>query len=547
VRALALALALCCWVAMPALADGHCGPTGEKRLFWGDLHVHTTYSLDAWIFGAARTPDDAYAFARGAPERLRDGREIALDRPLDFAAVTDHAEYFGFGGICARNGEDFPLCEEFSAGRAADPLALMRDRFAVAVGEGDPLCPDGAERCRAVARGLWQDVQRAAHDAYEPCAFTTFVGSEWTQGPGNEHWHRNLIYRTEAVPAEAVTAMEAPTQEQLWAALEARCLPEEGCEVLAIPHNSNLGLGGTFLASADVRDRERRARFERLAEITQHKGTSECFPGALASDEACDFEITLPIDIGRRLRAGGDAITDAERARIEAGYLRAALGEGLRGEAETGLNPYRYGFVGSTDTHGARPGYVDELGWQGAFGFDATPAGRAVVPHYSPGGLVAVWAEENTREAVFDALARREAYATSGPRIGLRFAQSFEKDPVACIADDAVPMGGSFRPRDDRAPTFSVQVRKDGAPIVAVDIIRLRWLNGELEQNIETFEHEGATEWCVHWIDEDVQVDAPTLWYARVREAATPRWSSESGDERLIQERAWSSPIWSGR
>lgn len=202
--------------------------------------------------------------------------------------------------------------------------------------------------------------------------------------------------------ANPIDALDHPNQEDLWRELDARCVAADGCRALAIPHNSNIGMGGTF--RVDPEDAESlaiRARFERLAEVFQHKGQSECFPGAVLSDDACDFEIMLPVPVSRRQAASPGALTPEEFAATASGYLRNALGRGLAIETETGVNPFRFGLIGSTDSHTASPGQVDERDWAGAFGnVDDTFDEQLRTPQYNPGGLVAVWARENTRESV---------------------------------------------------------------------------------------------------------------------------------------------------
>lgn len=531
----------------PHAFAGQCGEADGKRVFWGDLHVHTAFSLDAYVASALRTPEDAYRFARGAPERLPDGSEIALERPLDFLAVTDHAEYFGVAQLCGQLRADVPYCRELNEAVATDGVRAFREFFLPPLMANEPICPEGTERCHEDRRDLWTRVQQAAHDAYEPCAFTTFVGTEWTLSPENLHWHRNLIYRGEVVPEVPINVLDEPTVADMLSALDARCRTEEGCAALAIPHNTNLGMGGSLATAAqDDATRALRARFERLAEIFQHKGQSECWVTGLLSDEACDFEIALPVRPGQSVTAGVPQFDEVERAALASGYLRPALGEGLAFEAAGDPNPLRLGFVGATDSHGARPGFVEEQGWRGTFsGLDDTLEGRRRLRSFNPGGLTAVWARENTRDAIFDALARREVYATSGPRIRLRFAQTGAAEDADCAGPEAdlAVMGGTLAP--EQAPSFVVQAAMDRNLLGAIDIVRLRWRDGVVEQQVQTFASEGRAEWCLRWTDEDFDAALPTLWYARVRETPSPRWSVELGEETQIEERAWSSPIWS--
>lgn len=532
-----------------AVSAAQCPESGEKQVFWGDLHVHTAFSMDAYVVGNRRTPEDAYAFARGAPDKLPDGSTVRLDRPLDFAAVTDHGEYLAAMNICGQQSSDVPYCEELRKVSDGTSPAGFLNFFLPALLKSEPICPTDAEDCARAGSELWQRLQQAAADAYEPCRFTTFIGTEWSKSPDVLHWHRNLIYANTQVPSTPINSVDQPTQEALWDALNATCPSGSGCRVLAIPHNSNIGMGGTFRTDEnDVASMRLRARFERLAEVFQHKGQSECYPGSTLADEACRFEIMLPVPISRSLADEPRALTADEERAIASGYLRQTLGRGLLLEAKTGVNPFHYGLIASTDTHAARPGYVEEAGWQGTFGpMDATREGRGRQRQYNPGGLVAVWARANDRPHLFDALDRREVYATSGPRIVLRFQQSFDPTLDLCAGDvpAAVHMGGSIDPGASQPPRFGVQVLADRVPLTQIDIVKLTVRDGEIEQSIASEKNPGRKDWCVDWADDEYDPSQPTLWYARVLERPTPRWSAELGDTTVQSERAWTSPIWS--
>lgn len=524
-----------------------CHNTTDKTVLWGDLHVHTAYSLDAYLFGVRRSPADAYRFARGAPEVLADGSEIGLERPLDFAAVTDHAEYLAATALCGA-GHGGPDCAALDAASEAGDMTVFGRLFAAPLSLGNAICPADPDACTAARLDAWQRIRRAAEEANDPCRFTAFVGSEWSATPDALHWHRNVIFASDAVPAVPPNVIDQPTQEDLWRALDEGCLAQAGCQAVAIPHNSNIGMGGTFRVDrGDTASLRLRNRFERLAEVFQHKGQSECFPGSPLADEACDFEIMLPIPVMRRQVEQPGPLSTSETARIASGYLRDALGEGLVLGARTGVNPFRYGLIASTDTHGARPGYVEEASWAGTFGdYDDTAQERQATRHYNPGGLVAVWARENTRASIFRALERREAYATSGPRILVRFQQTFDAAAELCrgAAPGAATMGGTLFPEKGQ-PRFAVQAMMDRQPLARIDIIKLAYRNGKVVQHIETVEDPGRREWCVEWRDPDYRRDEPALWYARVLETASRRWSATATDDQWIQERAWSSPIWS--
>lgn len=419
-RTAALAMVLCLTGVVQTAGAASCESGRLDRPLWGDLHVHTTYSMDAYVLAVRRTPDDAYAFARGASDRLADGQEIRIDRPLDFAAVTDHAEYLAVPQYCLGEGSEDEYCVAVDQVSQKGDMTAFRKFFLPGLMSNRPLCPmnpelhENSDACEAARTTAWQDIRRAAEDANEPCEFTTFMGYEWSASPEVLHLHRNVIFESAAVTEIPVDSVNQKTQEAFWRTLDERCRVEDGCRALAIPHNSNIGMGETFrIDPTDAASLELRARYERLAEVFQHKGQSECYPGALLGDEACDYEIMLPVPVSRALLRSPREMTEEEKTSTEAGYLRAALGQGLATGANSGINPFRYGMIGSTDTHSARPGYVSESDWGGAFGnADDTLAKQMKTPHYNPGGLVAVWAQENTRESIFAALSNRSAYGT---------------------------------------------------------------------------------------------------------------------------------------
>lgn len=534
--------------------ETHC-PPGPSQVLWGDLHVHTGYSLDAFLFGIRRTPDDAYRFARGEADTLADGTPVRLERPLDFAAVTDHAEYLAATGLCGA-GHEHPLCGKFAAPPGPATREVFRRDFAGPLYRSQPICPADAATCRAAADDVWERIRQAAADAYQPCRFTTFVASEWSATPEALHLHRNLIYAGDRVPAIPPNAVDQPTQEDLWRALERSCRAEHGCRVVAIPHNSNIGMGRTFrLDEQDTASLRLRRRFERLAEVFQHKGQSECFPGSPLADDACDFELMLPVPVTLRQQRQPGPLTAQENTAVAGGYLRDTLARGLAVSARTGVNPFQYGLIGSTDTHAARPGYVEEAPWHGTFGdLDDTAEERLTMRHYNPGGLVAVWARANTREEIFDALHRREAYATSGPRILVRFQQTFEDHLPLCDgpAPGTAKMGGTLAAGTGK-PRFAVQAMMDRRPLARIDIVKLAFRDGEAVATLVSDSAQGsepASGWherCFEWRDDDYRADEPALWYARVLEVPGPRWSASAGagTDDTIQERAWSSPIWS--
>lgn len=522
----------------------------DQQLLWGDLHVHTSYSMDAFSMGTRLTPTDAYRFARGEPLTLADGSSAQLARPLDFVAITDHAETFGIMNVCTGAAADHPYCTGFARLSDGKSFDAFREYFLPALFHNKSLCGEAGLDCAGAQRSMWQRVIDEADAANEPGTFTAFVANEWSLSPGNLHWHRNLIYRTSTVPERPINALDEPDAVALWRALDERCAAVAGCDVLAIPHNSNLGLGGTFaIAEASTADLLRRSRFEKLIEVHQHKGQSECYPGSTLSDEACDFEVRLPIPIARQ----GTPPTLEQQQQIASGYIRQALAEGLQRQQRDGLNSLRYGFVGATDTHSARPGDVDEEGWKGGSGrFDLDATNRAQLIDNNPGGLTGVWAEANTRDAVFAALKRRHSFATSGPRIALRFFASFETRKNHCRdrrnRADVVAMGAVMPATGTRrAPQFYVEAMKDQAPLERIELIKLSVEGDTVVQTITpvTLARRQQTQACVRIPDEAFNPQGTALWYVRVLQQPTPSWRQlPDGSPQLVAERAWSSPIW---
>jgi len=599
----------------PAQATDACPDRDAlRRVFFGDLHLHTARSMDAYSFDTRTTPDEAYRFARGESIALapldadgRGTRAVQLARSLDFAAVTDHSEFFGGVRLCTAADSplrDSALCRDYRS--PFDPRSLggmsgaVREIFRRnALLSSQELCGDDGSACRGAAGEVWQEMQDAAARALDPCRFTSFVAYEYTNMPDFTKVHRNVIFRNASVPGLPITSLDEPRAEGLWRRLRAECNDAGGeCDALAIPHNPNLSNGQMFAVetSGPIERRAQlarlRASIEPLVEMTQMKGESECADGmwkVLGRDEFCGFEkLRVPAPPDCEAGTGKGALA-GEGCQSRLDFARYALAEGVRQQAEIGVNPYKLGFIGSTDNHDGTPGRVDE--WD----VDARSARVPPAPGMNPGGLAAVWAEENTRESIFDALRRRETFATSGPRIAVRFFGGWNYTGDLCGDPElvrrayagGVPMGGDLPPtlESGAQPSFAVWAQRDpgtpehpGTPLQRVQIVKA-WpgKDGAIEQAVfdvagtpgspssvdaSTCEPKGpgSDELCAVWRDPDFDPAKGAVYYARVLENPScrysgwacaalageqrPGWCDDPQLERTIQERAWTSAIW---
>jgi hypothetical protein len=599
------ALLAACFIALPlATVAADPVPTNPlKEAYFGEQHLHTAYSLDAYLGGTRLTPFDAYKFAQGAEVEVN-GIRHKLDRPLDWVAVTDHAEYIGEMYSTFTEGAPGHDQEQLQKLRGMTDLKERQAWFAKYVAGNNrganPRHPDFYQGPDTI-RSAWKDVMvAAAEQNNHPGRFTAFIAFEWTAAPGGANLHRNVIFRDDNVPDSPVSAYEVPREDALWdwlAGLEAR-----GMKPLAIPHNSNASKGIMFGAVVDANGKPfdaayatRRAHMEPLVEIMQIKGNSEVHRDFWKSDEFADFE-----NADSMQNFGG-------RTAQENNFVRWGVIEGLAWQQKLGVNPFKYGFVGGTDDHNGLPSETMEAGsygkgWMGAHGAEdgsvqrmreAEVGGWIGGKDENPGSLTGVWATSNTRGAIWDAMRARETFATSGTRMKVRF---FAGDGLPVATHDAralveqgykhgVPMGGTLT-RPLKAPTFNVYAMKDpeGANLDRIQIIK-GWVdvtgehhekivdvvwsgnrkpdaNGKLPPvgnsvDLKTARYTndiGSAELLGSWTDPEFDPKTPALYYVRALEIPTPRWTTYQAVfnnlplledvPATIQERAWSSPIW---
>ena len=614
----------------PQAAVYQAAPNPNKDLYWGELHLHTSESFDATLFGTTLGIEDAYRFAKGEPLASPSGEVMQLSRPLDFVAITDHAEGFGTRTHCGDSG--LSLSERAACWLVNEPnpmiFQILTKGARGKVVPGDPTKPagvfqptsrrspkpgsfptcrfgDGAlERCLSNAAVDWARYVELADKYYEPGELTTLIGYEFSPGmPEQGKHHRNVIFRSNKVPERAISSLDVSNAIDLWQGLEATC--GAGCDFMTMPHNPNKAWGlmysrytwdGQEYNETDWRLRQKR---EPLAEIFQIKGAQECALGVGATDEECAFAQVLdPCEPGETYGCA-----------FQTGFVRQGLKVGLELEQELGFNPLQTGFIAATDSHNSNPGDVEEWDFPGAVGAATSSAFRrlresekkaaykTILKFHTSGGLAAVWAPENTREAIFDALARRETYATSGPRMAVRFYAGWGIDEAVANDHNAVqfsmaggvPMGGVLHPNATKqtSPGFFVWATRDpmDAPLQRVQMIK-GWIDAQgqtqekvvdiacadglavdpatgrcpdngasVDLNTCSFSQgSGANELKTLWHDPDYDPDQGAFYYVRVLMNPTCRWSSYDAirlgrepDPRVpatIRERAWTSPIW---
>ena len=550
----------------------------KKVLLWGDLHVHSNFSFDAYSFGnTSLGPDKAYEFAKGLPVTAPNGELAQLTTPLDFLLVSDHAEYLGlFLGL----ERDDPKLKNSALGqrwlnyfKSGTQAPISREYVQMIERQKDiELLPEDFNK------SAWSKLLGFADRYNEPGVFSALVGFEWTSMINGDNLHRVVVYGDGSEKAKRMlpfSALDSPDPEDLWHFME-DYENLTGGQVIAIPHNGNVSNGKMFSdkringSDFDASYSAKRQRWEPLYEVTQVKGDAEAHPYLSPTDEYADFETW---------DQGNLRMEPKDKKMLQGEYARAALKNGLVLSNKHGTNPFKFGLVGGTDTHNALSTSDDE-NFYGKF-VDSLPGEERTSSslgdrlwdnwRLSASGYTAVWAKANTREEIFEALKRREVYATSGPRILLKFfggwnyVQEDLEDPEffnKTAYEDGVPMGGSLTNLNSESkPRFVFKISKDpkGNNIDKFQIIK-GWVEEDGKVNekvynvIESANDKGQESVFGIWVDQDFKINKEAFYYARVLEVPTKRWSTYDKERydvslapeipTLIRERAYSSPIW---
>jgi len=592
-----LAVGLLGWLTAPALAQVK---NPDREAYFGETHIHTSWSLDAWLFGNRLTdPGDAYKYFKGEPIKHPAGYEVKITTPLDWAGVTDHSEYVGVIRLAndpSSSISKLPAAQPLIM-KAQTPAEMQRIfLYGVKVLMGGP--PVKALTSPEVAGTIWKQNVELADKANDPGKFTAFCSYEWTSMPNSMNLHRNIFFKDcGKVPPMPFSALDSPHPGDLWSWMDGQ--RRAGNELLAISHNANVSDGRMYPTEVDTKGRPidaayaaSRMRNEPLIELKQIKGASETHPLLSPNDEFSSFEIWSNL-LGN---------PDGRVPHIVGSYARQALKDGVTMQDTKGFNPYKFGFGAAADSHNTAVPYRQE-NFFGAHGVtDATPeirlAGRlnsGIDPRtIGPAGLTGVWAEENTRASIFEAMQRKETFAVSGPHIKVRFFGGWEygadtladKDWVKTGYAKGVPMGGDLPPAKTKAPTFVVWAVKDptSGNLDRVQIVKgwsrsgqsfekifdVAWAGDRKADKVtgavlpigSTVDIEqatytntiGAVELNTVWTDPEFAPALDAFYYARVLEIPTPRWTTIQAKQlgvpppdvvaATVQERAWSSPIW---
>jgi hypothetical protein len=597
----------------------HAGRTYPTRVYFGDTHLHTSNSGDAFMGGDRLGPEQAYRFARGEEVVSSTGVPAKLARPLDFLVITDHAEGLGLMAEVAASNPAFrgePTLDRWAGMMKGGMAEAAKAANEVVVAQSSNTLPPLLKDPKVVGpvmRSVWTQSTALAETYNEPGRFTALIGYEWTSVPGGNNLHRNVIFRDGKARADPVfpfSAWNSEDPEKLWEWMEGY-EQRTGGRLLAIPHNANLSNGRmfepmSFSGAALTADyARRRARWEPLQEIIQTKGNSETHPTLSPNDEFAGDLGVAGWDYGN-LTLQGSPETPGMRPFM---YLRGGLLQGLAQERRLGVNPFKFGFVGSSDIHNSLTS-VEEDNFFGKHVINEPQPDRwkhiskqgfgktRYAWNYEAAGYAAVWATANTREAIWDALKRRETYGTSGTRMTVRFFGGWTYAPADArgrqLADigyrKGVPMGGTLarRPAGAEAPTFLVAALKDpiGANLDRIQIIK-GWIDAAGRTHEKVFDvvwagdrqpdasgklpavgdtvdtataswtnSIGASELAAVWRDPQYDPRQRAFYYARVIEIPTPRWTAYDALRFGLklppqvplkqQERAWTSPIWTG-
>ncbi len=576
------------------------GETNKNReAFYGETHLHTSWSFDAFIFGDTKsTPEDAYNYAKGKPLRHALGYMMQIKQPLDWMGVTDHSEYVGVIQDANTPGSALSKTELGKKLVVKDKADIQRIYLFLG-GTMIENKPIAALVTPALIESVWNKNNAMADAANEPGKFTAFNSYEWTSTPDNANMHRNVFFKYgDKLPKAPFSSFDSQAPEDLWAWMDKQ--REAGIELLAISHNANVSDGLMFPTEVNFKGRpidqawaESRMRNERLIEMKQLKGASETHPLLSPNDEFANFEILSYL-------LGNPA---GSVPKIPGSYVRDALRNGLSMQDTKGYNPFKTGFMGGSDSHnGAAPYRQDNFFGGHAFedgGLKERMSGHIFagmdIRLLNPAGLSAIWAEENTRASLFDGMQRKETFATSGVRLKVRFFGGWkfdealwkDKNWVATAYANGVPMGGDLTTEPGKkAPTFAVWALKDptSGNLDRVQIVKGWSKSGQNFEKIydvvwagdrkpdyitgkvpaigstvnlkeATYENTiGVVELKTSWTDPDFDPSLEAFYYARVLEIPTPRWTTIQAKEvgilppenvpATVQERAWSSPIW---
>jgi len=575
-------------------------PNPLKNVYFGEQHIHTGNSPDAFALGTKATWDDVYNYAQGKEIKLSTtGKVIQKKTPYDFVGITDHSEYFGV--MPQLVDMDNPLSKTDFAKKLQTykgdpsaptaPINIILASLITSVPMDDYISPE-------LLSSNWAKFVATANKYNDPGKFTAFISYEWTSIPNGRNMHRNVYFRGDTGPKAPFSAFDSYYPEDLWTYQEIQ--RNIGNENLAIPHNGNVSDGWMFSPNKflggpmDERYAMRQARNEPLFEMIQTKGSSDTHPYLSANDEFADFELF------------NNMINVGMPSQLKYSFFRQGLGEGMKLEKLLGTNPYKMGVVAGSDFHSGYSGN-EEFAFNGAHAeLDDTPAKRLApavnasgeaAPVVGSAGLTAIWAQENTRASLFDGMKNKETYGTSGTFIRLRFFGGWNLPPditedpefVKIAYNMGVPMGGDLKdkPSSSKAPTFAVWALKDpeSGNLDRVQIIKVfinKW--GRSDEKIydvalsdgrkvdpktgkapdvgntvnvkkATYTNNiGDSQLSAVWTDPDFDATQRASYYVRVLEIPTPRWSTYDAARNnlplptvvpaTIQERAWSSPIW---